>query len=258
VGIAAAGIAASAASLGSSIAGAASGGAPATNSYGGQPNYIPTGLPQADQYYQGITGSLYPYATSVPGQVVPGLEQYAANLQNNPYAGGAQWGANEAAQVGSTMGPQLINLGNQESNAGQAILGTAFDPQQNLYNLSQNQAAQTAAAANAQAGVQGPYAAGTTDQALQNFNTNWQNQQLARQTQGLQSYAASRRAKKSPARGGATGCRVGRTPLENGANNAFGLILTTAVRLAAFRQKKAPPARAGLSHDAHNIRSVPE
>jgi hypothetical protein len=93
--------------------------------------------------------------------------------------GAANYGMNtlapmEAASAGSLYG------------AGNSILNTAFDPQHALYNQLQNQTAQQAAAANAASGVYGSYAAGTTDQSLQNLNIAWQNQQLGREAQGIQ------------------------------------------------------------------------
>jgi hypothetical protein len=82
------------------------------------------------------------------------------------------------AMIPGTTQP-LINGANQ-------VLQTGFDPQSALYNqqFQQQQDQQNAAAA--MNGVAGsPYAAGLSNQANQNFNTNWQNQQLGRQTQAL-------------------------------------------------------------------------
>lgn len=82
------------------------------------------------------------------------------------------------AQIPGTTQP-LINAGNQ-------VLQNGFDPQQALYTqqFQQQQDQQNASAA--MNGVAGsPYAAGLSSQANQNFNTNWQNNQLQRQLQAL-------------------------------------------------------------------------
>lgn len=180
--------AAAATSLGTTAYGMLSGdsgsSAPANQSYGGQPNYVPTNQPGADQQYQGIYNQLNSYATALPGQTIPGYQAYTSNIQNNPYAAGAQAGAGQVAQAGQQAAGQQISGGTNLYGAGNQILSTAFDPQHALYDYSRNQASQQAAVSNAQAGVTGPYAAGVTNQALQNFDMNWQNQQLQRQQTG--------------------------------------------------------------------------
>ena len=70
------------------------------------------------------------------------------------------------------------------------ILTSGYDPQSQLYNRMLNQVQQQAAAGNAAAGVTGPYAASTADQAVSNAMMNWQNQQLARQAQAAQTAGA--------------------------------------------------------------------
>lgn len=178
VGAALAGIG-SLASGGAAIANAV-GGSGAYGTYGGNPGaYIPTGQAQADQYYQNIYGQMLPYATNLPGQVIPGYQAYSTNIQQNPFAGQELGGAQTVSGYGA-QGAQALQ------GAGGQVLNTAFDPQTALYNQLQQQTTDQANAANAAAGVSGPYAAGTTDQALQNFNIAWQNQQLARQQQGIQ------------------------------------------------------------------------
>jgi len=68
-----------------------------------------------------------------------------------------------------------------------SVMSTAFDPQQALYNQLFTQQQQQGAAANAMSGVATtPYGASLSQQGNQNFDINWQNQQLARQAQGVQ------------------------------------------------------------------------
>ena len=170
--------------IASSVAGM--GGSPANQSYGGRAGtYIPTGQPQADQYAQGIQSTLDPYVTSLPGQVIPGYQQYASNIQNNPYAGQAQQGAGTAASAGATSAGNLGAAGQQLYGAAGQVLQTGFDPQQALYNQSINNLQQQYGASNAAQGLTGPAAAGVENQGLNNFNIAWQQQQLANQTNAL-------------------------------------------------------------------------
>lgn len=171
----------------SNLVGGSGSSSPTNQSYGGNPGaYIPTAQPQADTLYQGVFNQLQPYASQLPGEVIPGYQAYASNIQNNPYAGGALTGAQNIANTGQTLSGTQFGYAGQLANLGNQVATTAFDPQSALYNQLQNQTTQQAAAANATSGVQGPYAAGTIDQSLQNFNIGWQNQQLARQVQGEQ------------------------------------------------------------------------
>ena len=132
------------------------------------------------------------------GSVLPAAQQTASNLYNNPFApqalGGAQaasgLGAN-AAYTGFNTGAGQIGTGNSLVPYAQNILQTGVDPMQNVYNqqyaLNQNQAN----VQNAMSGVANtPYGAGVTNQADQNFNINWQNNLLNRQTQAAQAAGA--------------------------------------------------------------------
>jgi hypothetical protein len=92
---------------------------------------------------------------------------------------------NIGAAVPSVMGGATAGA-NALNQYGNQILGTAFDPQGALYNQLQNQAVQQSEAAASAAGLGGSaYGASTVGNNLNNFNINWQNQQLARQAQGL-------------------------------------------------------------------------
>jgi hypothetical protein len=145
----------------------------------------------------------------------------AGNIANNPYAAQAQQGAGQVANIGGNFGnfanywPQILTAldanptwnsayagaqgasGVGKSLFGSAIpnimgasgsvLNTAFDPQQALYNRTQQQLLDQQNAINAMSGVaSSPYGAGMTGQTMSNFNIDWQNQQLQRQLQGLQ------------------------------------------------------------------------
>lgn len=138
--------------------------------------------------------------------IVPGAASGAANLalSNLPTsqqmaqlgAQGAQTPANipqsqQLAALGGGLAPQYAQQLQQAyaplQAASNQILQTGFDPQNALFNQTANQALQQQNAINAMSGVgTSPYGAGVTGQAMQNFDLNWQNQQLARQSQAAQ------------------------------------------------------------------------
>lgn len=158
--------------------------------------YQPTGQGQADVNYQSLYNTAQPYAANLPSQVVPGVSGQVTNLVNNPYTAGYQAGGTGAGAAYGALAPQqagaassLFNAGNLGLGAANTILGTAFDPQNALYAQQYQQMLQQQNAINAQAGVAGsPYAAGITGQAGQNFNLQWLNNQLGRETTGLGAY----------------------------------------------------------------------
>ena len=164
------------------------GGSSPNATQGGNPaTYIPTDQPQADQYYQQIFQQMQPYAAALPGETIPGYQTYAANIQANPYAAQAQTGANTAAGYGTTAaGYGMQGAAGLQGAAGE-VLQTGFDPQQAFYNQSINNLQNQYGASNAAAGLSGPFAAGVTDQGLNNFNIGWQQSQLGNQTSALTS-----------------------------------------------------------------------
>lgn len=64
-----------------------------------QPAYQPANQAGADASYQNLIGNASPYAQALPGQVIPGLQDAASNVANNPYAANAQTGAMTAQQL---------------------------------------------------------------------------------------------------------------------------------------------------------------
>lgn len=85
---------------------------------------------------------------------------------------------------------QLGNIQQSQGNlygSGNQVLQTAFDPQNALYNRMQQQLTDQSRAAQYARGIQSsPYGASVENLANENFNIDWQNQQLGRQAQGLQ------------------------------------------------------------------------
>lgn len=157
--------------------------------------------------------------TNVGQNIMPQAYQTEANLYSNPYAGQFQTGAGQAAGMGQAAAGNQFNLGGNLAGWGQSILPysqplmqSAFDPQQQLYNYMQNQNLQQANVENAMAGVAAtPYGAGVADQSNQLFNINWQNQQLARQLQGIQGLGALGQAATGAETAG-TGMQAGAAP----------------------------------------------
>lgn len=165
----------------------------------GAANYIPSNQPGIDTSYQQLFNSLKSGATGLTQFGIPAIYNYANNIQNNPYAAGAQSGAVSGSNY--ALGTQIPQLESAASNLtglaqaglpyGQQILQTGFDPQNSLYNRTAQQVTDQSNAINAMYGLgSSPAGAGLTQQALSNFNIDWQNQQLARQTQAAQGYSA--------------------------------------------------------------------
>lgn len=168
------------------------------NSGGGSSSQIPSVYQPGNSYGQdesynnllygipGATTGMISYGQELPGMLLPGYQRYAGNIQNNPYATMATQGATGAAALGQPISNMQIGNAGALSGAGNQILNSSMDPQLALYAQLQNQTNQGANVANAQAGVRGPAAAGTINQANQDFNLAWQNAQLQRQLSGAQ------------------------------------------------------------------------
>lgn len=160
-----------------------------------------TGVPQGYQpINQGAIGnSLYNANTGYmpTAQQYYGMSPNYANsafqsMYNNPYATGMQAAAGQAGQMAGQMAPAAYAAGQGAMGAGNQILNTAFDPQNALFNQQQHIVQDQSNATNSQYGLGSSGAgAGIANQNLQNFDINWQNNQLARQASGIQAYDAA-------------------------------------------------------------------
>ncbi|MHB9838525.1 hypothetical protein Q8F57_027225 [Paraburkholderia terrae] len=183
-----------------SVAGAAvsSAMAPSTSG-GGSGYYTPTGLGTADQSWQSLLGNitnayngfdLSQYGLNSLWSGVNAAQQYGPAYQN---------AANAAGQGYTNAGTALTNLGNldlatQQSllGAGQNVYNLGLDPQSALYNRTLQQVTDQSGATNSMYGLGSSAAgAGVQNQALSNFNIDWQNNQLSRALQGLQGYTGA-------------------------------------------------------------------
>lgn len=105
-----------------------------------------------------------------------------------------------------------VDLGNQWSSmapnlfaAGDAALRAGVDPQNELYNRTQQQVQAQARAAQYDRGIQTtPLGASSEAGDMSNFNIDWQNNQLARILQGIQGGAAAYGAGGNAIAGGQT------------------------------------------------------
>jgi hypothetical protein len=165
---------------------------------GGSPNYIPQFSGQNDVNLQGIQGLEYGSAATLPQYLIPQYQSVTNDIVNNPFAGGAQQaGINAGAQAGglavneNNNATDLTKMAYQAQPYAQQLLQTGFDPQQALYDRTQQQVQDQLRAQNASSGLSSsPYGAGVVDQGLSNFNIDWQNQQLQRQATAAQGYGA--------------------------------------------------------------------
>jgi hypothetical protein len=123
--------------------------------------------------------------------------QQGENINYQPYLQGAQQAGGMYGQVGQMAGQQMQGYGQQAQTAlgqqgqmygaGNQIMQTAFDPQQQLFQQQQQLVQDQTRAGQAARGL-GNSAEGAMEenQAMGNFDINWQNAQLGRQVQGIQ------------------------------------------------------------------------
>lgn len=181
------------------VGGLVSGAMSPGTSGGGASYYTPTGLGTADQTWQALLAGLN------TGFGNRNLDQYALQSLQNGYTNNSIYGptyqnAANSASVGYThAGDALTDIGNLDMatqrsllGAGQNVYQMGLDPQNALYDRTLNQLTQQTGATNSMYGLGSSAAgAGVQNQALSNFNIDWQNNQLSRVLQGLQGYAGA-------------------------------------------------------------------
>lgn len=179
-----------AAGLAASVAGSAISSAMAPSpSGGGSGYYTPTGLGTADQTWQQLLQQQVGNQAGINNLVDP---YYQNSLQSGfntilGYSPNYQGAADQAGGYYTQLGGQLGNAANTLFTGAGNIYQNAFDPQSALYNRTVQQLQDQTGATNSMYGLGSSAAgAGVANQALSNFNIDWQNQQLQRQLQGLQ------------------------------------------------------------------------
>ena len=116
----------------------------------------------------------------------PAYQTIEAMGLNDPYAQGNQTAANAAGVQYGNVGTQGAAGSTALNAAALQTLNTATDPQNALYNRTKAQVTDAANVANAMNGLSGsPFGAGVADAVNQNFNINWQNNQLQRDATGM-------------------------------------------------------------------------
>jgi hypothetical protein len=236
-------------------------------------------LQGADQQWQNLQNQNYNVFSGSQQQLQDyGQQSLAAQLDAyNKYGSPYQNAANVAGQQYGSLGNNLTNASNLQFgqqqgliNAGQQVYNTAFDPQNALYNRTVQQLQDQTGATNSMYGLGSSAAgAGVANQALGNFNIDWQNQQLQRQLSGLQGYgSAIGQAGQAAAQGGALGAagagytlqsgqlpyqvgqELGGAPAQIGQNYGNYLQNTTYGPAQGFQQQAIPYMNAGIGAQA--------
>ncbi len=191
--------------LGTSLLGGSSSGG---GNGGNSPMYMPTGEAAVDQSWQNMYNQQGQIANQTNQQTSPYYGQSLAQgeaVNYQPYLQGAQQAGNMYGQVGQAAQGQMAGYGQQAQTAlgqqqqmygaGNQIMQTAFDPQQALYQQTQQQVTDQTRAGQAARGL-GNSAEGSMEEsnAMSNFDINWQNAQLQRQAQGISSGVAANQA----------------------------------------------------------------
>ena len=123
-------------------------------------------------------------SSALLGDILPSVQGTTRDLYNQIGTSNQQY-QNLINYQNSQLGNITQSQGNLYSGGNQ-VLQTALDPQNALYNRTAQQLTDQTRAAEYARGIQSsPLGASVESNALGNFNIDWQNQQLARQSQGL-------------------------------------------------------------------------
>jgi len=166
-------------------------------SFFGTPNAVP--VPQLNLAQTEGLSNLFGAIPGVQGwgslgwNSLPQAQETFNQGYGNPFAGQAVAGAQGASNLGGAIGANTFGSGQNFLDAAQGmipyafnVMNTGFDPQNALYNRTAQQVQDQARASLAARGVNTtPYGAGVENQAMSNFNIDWQNNLLNRQTQAL-------------------------------------------------------------------------
>lgn len=160
----------------------------------------------------GGTGA--PGNVSFPGGGIAAPTGINATQTANPWSVAASGSAVQAGQqAGGQAGANFGQANNMRTGANSlqtganAVMNTAFDPQNALYDRTRQQVQDASRVSQAVRGItMSPYGAGLENQAMTNFNIDWQNAQLARQAQGL---GAAGTATNSAGTANVTGANLG-------------------------------------------------
>jgi hypothetical protein len=132
------------------------------------------------------TNALPQYNTAAGA--IPAMTNLAYGAVDNQYAPQAIAGAQQGSGYGSNAaagaagaGQDLTGYSQQLLPYATSLLNMGFDPQGDLYNRTLDQTTQEQRAGQSARGIaMTPYGAGLENDALKNFNIDWQNNQLNR------------------------------------------------------------------------------
>ena len=183
------------------IAGSLFGGGGSTPTSGGSSAlYMPTNLPKADASWLWANQQQNHLVDNMYSRQTPAYQQ-TFDAQNRvsylPYEMAAKTAGDQYASLAAQVAAQgnqydqAANLATQQQQAmygaGQNILTAASDPNNALYGRTQQQLLDQVRSGQAARGIgNSPVGAAEENQALSNFNIDWQNQQLARMQTGIQ------------------------------------------------------------------------
>lgn len=166
--------------------------APSGGGYGGTPVYVPPGQSTAANDWLSTLASEMGMQGTAAGALSPAYLtalQQAMGVNQQPIA---QAGAQAGAQYGdlsgyySQLAQMLQSMGGQTWGAGQNVYNLATDPQNALYNRTAQQLQDQVRAGQAARGLgTSPEGAMEENQAMSNFNIDWQNNLLSRAMRGL-------------------------------------------------------------------------
>lgn len=149
----------------------------------GAMTYVPQDQGGADSSWQQLLQQMTGAEGTQASTLTPFLQNAFANSGYGDLTGMMRgWGGTLAGQAGQAYG-----AGQNLMGAGGQLWSTALDPQNALHDALQQQTVDESRAATSARGIgMSAQSAGMESEALDNFNTNWQNQQLGRQLQGMQ------------------------------------------------------------------------
>lgn len=163
------------------------GGSSPSSGYGsGVPYYVPQWQQGADQLWQQLMQGAGGMSSGIPGQTSGPLLQSLQEQLGINYDPLVQAGQQAGQQAGAA-GQQVQGLGDAMSSGALALLNAGQDPRQALYQRTAGQLTDQINAAQALRGLgTSPVGGAEYNQAMSNFNIDWQNQQLQRMLQATQ------------------------------------------------------------------------
>lgn len=143
----------------------------------------PRGIAQGDTLNALGEGAVGPAGQALNQGFDPAYGQVVSGAQNNPYTPLAIGGALQGAGLGGAGANAIQGGANSVASTVDPLITSGFDPRSALFNRGRDQLLDQTNAIQAMSGVAGtPYGASVRSSALGNYDIDWANQQLARQS----------------------------------------------------------------------------